>query len=130
MGRANVAHLRSATSLSKITTCQDAIAASSNYAQSLRHRRPDSARSASAAGDEVAQLVERAAAKRGLFCPRRHGSRLGLIHIAPDFTLMELLGGPASHGFEREALSVLAGGDVPVFQKRGNRPGSRANRRI
>ena len=53
-----------------------------------------------AVGDEVAQLVRRAAEKNAAFMRGDMDRWLGLAHIAPDFTLMQPFGGPASHGFD------------------------------
>ena len=53
-----------------------------------------------AAGDEVAQLVKRAAEKNAAFMSGDMDRWFGLAHIAPDFTLMQPFGGPASHGFD------------------------------
>jgi len=53
-----------------------------------------------AAGDEVAQLVQRAAAKNAAFMRGDMDGWLALVHIAPDFTLMQPFGGPTSHGFD------------------------------
>jgi ketosteroid isomerase-like protein len=63
-----------------------------------------------AAGDEVAQLVKRAAEKNAAFMRGDMDRWFGLAHIAPDFTLMQPFGGPASHGFNAspERLAELA----------------------
>jgi ketosteroid isomerase-like protein len=63
-----------------------------------------------AVGDEVAQLVRRAAEKNAAFMRGDMDRWLGLAHIAPDFTLMQPFGGPASHGFDAspERLAQLA----------------------
>jgi hypothetical protein len=63
-----------------------------------------------AVADEVAQLVERAAKKNAAFMRGDMDRWLGLAHIAPDFTLMQPFGGPASHGFDAspERLAELA----------------------
>ena len=63
-----------------------------------------------AVGDEVAQLVRRAAEKNAAFMRGDMDRWLGLAHIAPDFTLMQPFGGPASHGFDAspERLAELA----------------------
>jgi hypothetical protein len=63
-----------------------------------------------AAGDEVAQLVKRAAEKNAAFMRGDMDRWLGLAHIAPDFTLMQPFGGPASYGFDAspERLAELA----------------------
>jgi ketosteroid isomerase-like protein len=53
-----------------------------------------------AVGDEVAQLVKRAAEKNAAFMRGDMNRWLSLAHIAPDFTLMQPFGGPASHGFD------------------------------
>ena len=63
-----------------------------------------------AAADAVAQLIERAADKNAAFMRGDMDRWLGLAHIAPDFTLMQPFGGPASHGFDAspERLAELA----------------------
>jgi len=63
-----------------------------------------------AVGDQVAQLVKRAAEKNSAFMRGDMDRWLGLAHIAPDFTLMQPFGGPASHGFDGspERLAKLA----------------------
>ena len=63
-----------------------------------------------AVGDEVAQLVKRAAEKNAAFMRGDMDRWFGLAHIAPDFTLMQPFGGPASHGFDAspERLAELA----------------------
>jgi hypothetical protein len=63
-----------------------------------------------AVGDEVAQLVKRAAEKNAAFMRGDMDRWLDLAHIAPDFTLMQPFGGPASHGFDAspERLAELA----------------------
>jgi ketosteroid isomerase-like protein len=65
---------------------------------------------AAAAGDEVARLVKRAAEKNAAFMRGDMDRWFGLAHIAPDFTLMQPFGGPASHGFNAspERLAELA----------------------
>jgi ketosteroid isomerase-like protein len=55
--------------------------------------------SASAA-DPVATLVARAAEKNAAFMNGDMQRWLGLARIAPDFTLMQPFGGPASRGFD------------------------------
>jgi hypothetical protein len=59
---------------------------------------------------DVAQLVKRAAEKNAAFMRGDMDRWLGLAHIAPDFTLMQPFGGPASHGFDAspERLAELA----------------------
>lgn len=52
-----------------------------------------------AVGDEVAQLVERAAEKNAAFMRGDMDRWLSLVQIAPDFTLMQPFGGPTSRGF-------------------------------
>jgi hypothetical protein len=52
------------------------------------------------AGDEVAQLVKRATEKNAALMRGDMDRWRGLVHIAPDFTLMQPFGGPASHGFD------------------------------
>ena len=54
-----------------------------------------------AVGDEVAQLVKRAAEKNAAFMRGDMDRWFGLAHIASDFTLMQPFGGPASHGARR-----------------------------
>jgi hypothetical protein len=63
-----------------------------------------------AVADEVAQLVKRAAEKNAAFMRGDMDRWLGLAHIAPDFTLMQPFGCPASHGFDAspERLAELA----------------------
>jgi len=63
-----------------------------------------------AAGDEVAQLVQRAAAKNAAFMRGDMDSWLSHVHIAPDFTLMQPFGGAASQGFDAspERLAELS----------------------
>ena len=63
-----------------------------------------------AVGDEVAQLINRAAAKNAAFMRGEMDRWFGLANIAPDFTLMQPFGGPASHGFDAspERLAELA----------------------
>jgi SnoaL-like domain len=65
---------------------------------------------AAAVGDDVAQLVKRAAEKNAAFMRGDMDCWLSLVHIAPDFTLMQPFGGPASHGFNAspERLAELA----------------------
>ncbi|WP_407159172.1 nuclear transport factor 2 family protein [Bradyrhizobium sp. STM 3557] len=53
-----------------------------------------------AAGDEVTQLIKRAAEKNAAFMRGDMDRWFSLVHIAPDFTLMQPFGGPASHGFD------------------------------
>ena len=61
-------------------------------------------------GDEVAQLVKRAAEKNAAFMRGDMDRWFSLARIAPDFTLMQPFGGPASHGFNAspERLAELA----------------------
>jgi hypothetical protein len=63
-----------------------------------------------APGDEVAQLVKRAAEKNAALMRGDMDRWHGLVQIAPDFTLMQPFGGPASHGFDvrPERLAELA----------------------
>ena len=63
-----------------------------------------------AVDDEVAHLVKRAAEKNAAFMRGDMDRWFGLAHIAPDFTLMQPFGGPASHGFDAspERLAQLA----------------------
>lgn len=63
-----------------------------------------------AAGEEVAQLVERAAEKNAAFMRGDMDRWFSLARIAPDFTLMQPFGGPASHGFHAspQRLAELA----------------------
>ena len=63
-----------------------------------------------AVDDEVAHLVKRAAEKNAAFMRGDMDRWFGLAHIAPDFTLMQPFGGPASHGFDAspERLAELA----------------------
>ncbi|WP_314960114.1 nuclear transport factor 2 family protein [Bradyrhizobium cosmicum] len=62
------------------------------------------------AGDEVAQLVQRAAAKNAAFMRGDMDGWLSHVHIASDFTLMQPFGGPASRGFNAspERLAELS----------------------
>jgi ketosteroid isomerase-like protein len=53
-----------------------------------------------AAADAVAQLIERAADKNAAFMRGDMNRWFRLARIAPDFTLMQPFGGPASHGFD------------------------------
>jgi ketosteroid isomerase-like protein len=63
-----------------------------------------------AVDDDVAQLVKRAAEKNVAFMCGDMDRWFGLAHIAPDFTLMQPFGGPASHGLDAspERLAELA----------------------
>jgi hypothetical protein len=67
-------------------------------------------RGLAAAGDEVAHLVKRAAEKNAAFMRGDMDRWLSLVHIAPDFTLMQPFGGAVSHGFNAspERLAELA----------------------
>ena len=60
--------------------------------------------------DVVAQLVKRAADENAAFMRGDMDRWFRLAHIAPDFTLMQPFGGPASHGFDAspERLAELA----------------------
>jgi len=62
------------------------------------------------AGDEVVQLVKRAAEKNAAFMRGDMDRWFSLAHIASDFTLMQPFGGPASHGFDAspQRLTELA----------------------
>jgi hypothetical protein len=53
-----------------------------------------------AAGEEVTQLVKRAAEKNAAFMRGDMDRWFSLARIAPDFTLMQPFGGEASHGFD------------------------------
>ncbi|PSO14102.1 nuclear transport factor 2 family protein [Bradyrhizobium sp. MOS003] len=53
-----------------------------------------------AGNDAIAGLVERARAKNAAFMRGDMGRWLQLVRIAPDFTLMQPFGGPASRGFD------------------------------
>jgi ketosteroid isomerase-like protein len=66
--------------------------------------------SPAAAKDAVASLVDRAAAKNAAFMRGDMERWSRLTRIAPDFTLMQPFGGPASHGFDAspEKLAELA----------------------
>jgi ketosteroid isomerase-like protein len=55
---------------------------------------------AAAVGDAVAELVKRAAEKNAAFMRGDMERWLSLTRIAPDFTLMQPFGGPASHGYD------------------------------
>jgi ketosteroid isomerase-like protein len=63
-----------------------------------------------AATDAVAQLIKRAADKNAAFMRGDMDRWFSLARIAPDFTLMQPFGGPASHGFDAspERLAELA----------------------
>lgn len=60
--------------------------------------------------DTATRLVERAAAKNAAFMRGDMSTWHALARIAPDFTLMQPFGGPASHGFDArpERLAELA----------------------
>ncbi|MGL4439673.1 MAG: YybH family protein [Bosea sp. (in: a-proteobacteria)] len=58
------------------------------------------AQPAGAAADAVAVLTERAAEKNAAFMRGDMERWFKLARIAPDFTLMQPFGGPASHGFD------------------------------
>jgi hypothetical protein len=62
------------------------------------------------AGDEVAQLVKRAAEKNAAFMHGDMDRWISLAHIASGFTLMQPFGGPVSHGFDAspQRLAELA----------------------
>jgi ketosteroid isomerase-like protein len=53
-----------------------------------------------AATDAVVQLIKRAADKNAAFMRGDMDRWFRLARIAPDFTLMQPFGGPASHGFD------------------------------
>src|SRR5262245_37293435 len=53
-----------------------------------------------AADDTVAGLIRRAEEKNAAFIRGDMERWSKLVHIAPDFTLMQPFGGPASHGFD------------------------------
>jgi ketosteroid isomerase-like protein len=53
-----------------------------------------------AADDAVADLVKGAEEKNAAFIRGDMERWSRLVHIAPDFTLMQPFGGPASHGFD------------------------------
>ena len=63
-----------------------------------------------AADDVVASLIKRAEAKNAAFMRGDVERWSELTPIAPDFTLMQPFGGPASHGFDRspKRLAELA----------------------
>jgi ketosteroid isomerase-like protein len=63
-----------------------------------------------AAGDEVTQLIKRAAEKNAAFMRGDMDRWFSLAGLAPDFTLMQPFGGQASHGFDASParLSELA----------------------
>ncbi|WP_247564757.1 nuclear transport factor 2 family protein [Bradyrhizobium sp. 151] len=63
-----------------------------------------------AASDDVAHLIERAAAKNAAFMRGDMDRWLALVRIASDFTLMQPFGGPTSHGFDAspERLAKLS----------------------
>ena len=56
--------------------------------------------SAVAADNEIAGLIRRAAEKNAAFMRGDMDLWASLVRIAPDFTLMQPFGGPASHGFD------------------------------
>ena len=56
--------------------------------------------SGAAADEAVANLVKRAQEKNAAFIRGDMEGWSKLVHIAPDFTLMQPFGGPASHGFD------------------------------
>lgn len=58
----------------------------------------------------VTMLIARAAEKNHAFINGDMAHWIGLVRIAPDFTLMQPFGGPASHGFDAspEHLAELA----------------------
>lgn len=62
------------------------------------------------AGDEVTQLIERAAEKNAAFMRGDMDRWFSLARPSPDFTLMQPFGGEASHGFDASPsrLSELA----------------------
>jgi ketosteroid isomerase-like protein len=66
--------------------------------------------SLAAAADPVAQLIERAADKNAAFMRGDMDRWFRLARIAPDFTLMQPFGGPASYGFDAspDRLAALA----------------------
>ena len=51
--------------------------------------------------DATAQLIALAAEKNAAFMRGDMQRWAKLVHIAPDFTLMQPFGGPASHGFDK-----------------------------
>jgi ketosteroid isomerase-like protein len=53
--------------------------------------------------DATAQVIALAAAKNAAFMRGDMQRWAELTHIAPDFTLMQPFGGPASHGFDKSA---------------------------
>jgi ketosteroid isomerase-like protein len=53
-----------------------------------------------AADDAIAALVKRTEEKNAAFMRGDMDRWSSLVHIAPDFTLMQPFGGPASHGFD------------------------------
>jgi ketosteroid isomerase-like protein len=55
------------------------------------------------ANDAVAMLIARAADKNAAYMRGDMERWLKLVRLAPDFTLMEPFGGPASHGFDTSA---------------------------
>jgi ketosteroid isomerase-like protein len=52
------------------------------------------------AGDPIAMLVQLAEEKNAAFMRGDMARWASLVHFAPDFTLMQPFGGPASHGFD------------------------------
>ena len=55
---------------------------------------------AAAGNDEIASLIERAREKNAAFMRGDMARWFQLVRIAPDFTLMQPFGGPASRGFD------------------------------
>ncbi|MGL5137012.1 MAG: DUF4440 domain-containing protein [Beijerinckiaceae bacterium] len=58
------------------------------------------AQPAGAAADAVTTLTQRAAEKNAAFMRGDMARWFALARVAPDFTLMQPFGGPASHGFD------------------------------
>jgi ketosteroid isomerase-like protein len=69
-----------------------------------------------AASDEVAQLVKRAAEKNAALMCGDMERWSNLVDIAPDFTLMQPFGGPASHGFDTSPARLA---ELAKFFKNG-----------
>ena len=65
---------------------------------------------AAAAGDAIAELIKGAEEKNAAFMRGEMDRWSKLARLAPDFTLMQPFGGPASHGFDAspERLAELA----------------------
>ena len=63
--------------------------------------------------DGIAEVITLASEKNAAFMRGDMERWSKLVRIAPDFTLMQPFGGPASHGFEREPAAT--GRDEPLL---------------